>query len=43
VRVKMVKDEDGMVIVSSYEEAIKTEPDTESNEPDSFNESQNKK
>jgi large subunit ribosomal protein L31e len=43
VRVKMVKDEDGMVIVSSYEEAIKTEPDTKSNEPDSFNESQNKK
>ena len=43
VRVKMVKDEDGMVIVSSYEEAIKTEPDTEANEPDSFNESQNKK
>jgi len=27
VRVKMVKDEDGMVIVSSYEEAIKTESD----------------
>jgi large subunit ribosomal protein L31e len=33
VRVKMVKDEDGMVIVSSYEDAIKTESNTESNEP----------
>jgi large subunit ribosomal protein L31e len=43
VRVKMVKDEDGMVIVSSYEEAIKTESDTESNELDSFNESEKKK
>jgi large subunit ribosomal protein L31e len=43
VRVKMVKDEDGMVIVSSYEEAIKAESDTESNEPDSFNESKKKK
>ena len=43
VRVKMVKDEDGMVIVSSYEEAIKAESDTESNEPDSFNESKMKK
>jgi large subunit ribosomal protein L31e len=42
VRVKMVKDEDGMVIVSSYEEAIKTESDTESNELDSFNESEKK-
>jgi large subunit ribosomal protein L31e len=42
VRVKMVKDEDGMVIVSSYEEAIKAESDTESNEPDSFNESKKK-
>jgi large subunit ribosomal protein L31e len=43
VRVKMVKDEDGMVIVSSYEEAIKAESDTESNELDSFNESEKKK
>jgi large subunit ribosomal protein L31e len=43
VRVKMVKDEDGMVIVSSYEEAIKAESDTESNKPDSFNESKKKK
>jgi large subunit ribosomal protein L31e len=43
VRVKMVKDEDGMVIVSSYEEAVKTESDTESNELDSFNESEKKK
>jgi large subunit ribosomal protein L31e len=43
VRVKMVKDEDGMVIVSSYEEAIKAESDTESNKPDSFNESNKKK
>jgi large subunit ribosomal protein L31e len=43
VRVKMVKDEDGMVIVSSYEEAMKTESDTESNELDSFNESEKKK
>jgi len=42
VRVKMVKDEDGMVIVSSYEEAIKAESDTESNEPDSFNKSKKK-
>ena len=33
VRVKMVKDEDGMVIVSSYEDAIKPESSTESNEP----------
>ncbi len=30
VRVKMVKDEDGVVIVSSYEEAIKTSPTSES-------------
>ena len=29
----MVKDEDGMVIVSSYEDAIKPESSTESNEP----------
>jgi large subunit ribosomal protein L31e len=33
VRVKMVKDEDGMVIVSSYEDAMKTESNTESNGP----------
>src|SRR5919106_6986941 len=32
VRVKMVKDDNGIVIVSSYEEAIKTESNTESNE-----------
>jgi large subunit ribosomal protein L31e len=33
VRVKMVKDEDGLVIVSSYEDAKKTESNAESNEP----------
>src|ERR671919_1967679 len=32
VRVKMVKDDNGIVIVSSYEEAIKIESNTESNE-----------
>jgi large subunit ribosomal protein L31e len=30
VRVKMVKDDNGIVIVSSYEEAIKTAPTAES-------------
>lgn len=30
VRVKMVKDDNGIVIVSSYEEAIKTSPTAES-------------
>ncbi len=30
VRVKMVKDDNGIVIVSSYEEAIKTSPNSES-------------
>jgi hypothetical protein len=35
----MVKDEDGMVIVSSYEEAIKIESNTESNESVSLDES----
>jgi large subunit ribosomal protein L31e len=39
LRVKMVKDEDGMVIVSSYEEAIKIESNTESNESVSLDES----
>jgi large subunit ribosomal protein L31e len=39
VRVKMVKDEDGMVIVSSYEEAIKIESNIGSNESVSLDES----
>jgi large subunit ribosomal protein L31e len=38
VRVKMVKDEDGIVIVSSYEEAIKNEFSAGSNKSDSADE-----
>jgi large subunit ribosomal protein L31e len=38
VRVKMVKDEDGIVIVSSYEEAIKNEFSAGSNQSDSADE-----
>jgi large subunit ribosomal protein L31e len=42
VRVKMLKDEDGTVIVSSYEDAIKTESDSRSNEAASFDEDKKK-
>jgi large subunit ribosomal protein L31e len=39
VRVKMVKDEDGVVIVSSYEEASKIESNTASDGSPSFDDS----
>jgi len=39
VRVKMVKDEDGVVIVSSYEEATKIESNTRSDGSASFDDS----
>ncbi len=40
VRVKMVKDEDGVVIVSSYEEATKIEANTGSDGSTSFDDSE---